>query len=207
MIGRYLVENFDAVDLNGDGVIQYAFLKGDLTSMESIARTRYPIEFANIELRAAGLPELEFFDPDNPNRFQVDPRGAWSAEAAFEIMTANFATFNEANGNMIELVIANNDGMADGAVSALQDIGFNLGDPDRKIPVFGVDATDSAKELIRLGQMTGTVEQSNTAMAEGIWHFIDNVNSGRDFLHGLEGFATHSEIPKKIFIPFVPFTG
>lgn len=45
---------------------------------------------------------------------------------------------------MIELVIANNDEMALGAVSALQAAGYNKSG-GKIIPVFGVDATDAAK--------------------------------------------------------------
>lgn len=49
---------------------------------------------------------------------------------------------------MIELVICNNDGMAEGAVTALNTAGYNLGSESKSIPVFGVDATDAAKSLI-----------------------------------------------------------
>ena len=61
---------------------------------------------------------------------------------------------------MIELVICNNDGMAEGAVSALNDKGYNLGTGKdcKMIPVFGVDATDAAKQLIADGKMTATVK-------------------------------------------------
>ena len=47
---------------------------------------------------------------------------------------------------MVELIICNNDGMAEGAISALQTAGYNNERRQpRTIPVFGVDATDSAK--------------------------------------------------------------
>ena len=59
---------------------------------------------------------------------------------------------------MVELIICNNDGMAEGAVSALQGACYNTGD-GKTIPVFGVDATDSAKQLINEGKMTGTIKQ------------------------------------------------
>ena len=36
--------------------------------------------------------------------------------------------YSEANGNMVELIICNNDGMAEGAVSALQGAGYNTGE-------------------------------------------------------------------------------
>ena len=39
MIGDYLVANYDAVDLNGDGTISYAMMKGDEANIEAIYRT------------------------------------------------------------------------------------------------------------------------------------------------------------------------
>lgn len=54
-----------------------------------------------------------------------------------------------ANEGKIELVIANNDGMAIGCVAALSNIGYNTGAEGTPfIPVIGVDATDAAKDAI-----------------------------------------------------------
>ena len=39
MIGEYLVENYDTVDLNGDGQISYVMFKGQEGNAEAIART------------------------------------------------------------------------------------------------------------------------------------------------------------------------
>ena len=63
-------------------------------------------------------------------------------------MSTALAQYTESNKNMIELVIANNDEMALGAISALQTAGYNK-DGKTVIPVFGVDATDAAKSAIR----------------------------------------------------------
>ena len=38
---------------------------------------------------------------------------------------------------MVELVIANNDNMAEGAISALQSVGYNVEGGDKTIPVYG----------------------------------------------------------------------
>ena len=38
-------------------------------------------------------------------------------------MTTNLSQYNESAGNMIELVICNNDGMAEGVISALGSTG------------------------------------------------------------------------------------
>ena len=153
MIGDYVVENFDTVDLNGDGKISYAMFMGQLGNAEAIYRTQFAVEDANKKLEEAGKPALEFFDPANTDKYQVDQDGAWSATAANNYMTTNLSQYNEGNNNMIELIICNNDGMAEGAVAALNDKGYNTGDPAKTIPVFGVDATDAAKKLIADGKM------------------------------------------------------
>ena len=158
MVGEYLLANWDTVDLNGDGKISYAMFKGDEANVEAIYRTQFGVEDANAVLTEAGKPELEYFDASNTSKYQVDLGGAWSAQAALDYMNTNLSQYNEANGNMIELIICNNDNMAEGAISALETAGYNTGaEGSKTIPVFGVDATDAAKELIAAGKMTGTV--------------------------------------------------
>ena len=105
MIGDYLLANYDAVDLNGDGTISYAMMKGDEANIEAIYRTQFGVEDANAVLTAAGKPALAYFDAANPDCYQVDLGGAWSAAAAKDYMDTNFVSFNEDNGNMIELVM------------------------------------------------------------------------------------------------------
>ena len=150
MIGDYLVEHFDEVDLNKDGKISYAMMKGDEANIEAVFRTQYAVEDANAKLAEKQLPELEYFDASNPDKYQVDQAGAWSAQAAKDYMDTNMITYNEGSNNMIELVICNNDGMAEGVVTSLQSKGYNK-DGGHMIPVFGVDATDNAKVLISEG--------------------------------------------------------
>ncbi|MFQ8758338.1 MAG: hypothetical protein ACLSAF_01620 [Intestinimonas sp.] len=77
MIGEYLVENWDAVDLNGDGKITYAMMKGQEGNAEAEARTQYGVEDANAVLVEAGKPELEYFmGADAATKYQVDPNGS-----------------------------------------------------------------------------------------------------------------------------------
>ena len=47
MIGEYLLANYDAVDLNGDGTISYVMFKGQEGNAEAEARTQYGVEDAN----------------------------------------------------------------------------------------------------------------------------------------------------------------
>lgn len=208
MIGEFLLENYDAVDLNGDGVIQYAMMMGQLGNVEAIYRTQYGVEDANAVLTAAGKPELEYYDSANSDCYQVDQDGNWSAAAANNYMTTNLSQYNEENGNMIELVICNNDGMAEGVISALNDKGYNLGDgSSTTIPVFGVDATDAAKQLIADGKMTGTIKQDAEGMADCIAFLTENAASGKSLMDGTDSYNISENVANKIYIPYATYTG
>ena len=207
MIGDYVVENFDTVDLNGDGKISYAMFMGQLGNAEAIYRTQFAVEDANKKLEEAGKPALEFFDPANTDKYQVDQDGAWSATAANNYMTTNLSQYNEGNNNMIELIICNNDGMAEGAVAALNEKGYNTGDPAKTIPVFGVDATDAAKKLIADGKMVGTIKQDAEGMAACIAQLTQNTADGKELVDGVEKDMISEKVANKIFIPYGIYTG
>lgn len=208
MIGEYLVENFDTVDLNGDGKIQYAMMMGQLGNVEAIYRTQYGVEDANAVLTEAGKAELEYFDAANTDCYQVDQDGAWSSKAANDYMTTNLSQYNEANKNMIELVICNNDGMAEGVISALNDKGYNLGDgSSTTIPVFGVDATDAAKQLIADGKMIGTIKQDADGMAVCIADLVKNAGSGQDVMANTDNYNISENVANKIYIPYATYMG
>lgn len=208
MIGNYLVENFDKVDLNKDGKISYAMFMGQLGNVEAIYRTQFGVEDADKILKENGKPNLEYFDSSNKDSYQVDQDGNWSATAANNYMTTNLSQFNEENSNMIELVICNNDGMAEGAISALNDKGYNLGTSDGKtIPVFGVDATDAAKQLIADGKMTGTIKQDADGMAACIADLTKNATAGKTLMDGTDSYNISENVSNKIFIPYAEYTG
>lgn len=195
MIGEYVKNNFEKVDLNGDGKISYILFKGEEGNNEAIYRTKYAVEDANKILKDNSLPELEFYDNTNANKYHVDQQGKWSAQAANEYMTTALTAFNDANKNMIELVICNNDGMAEGAISALSSAGYNTGG-DKFVPVFGVDATDSAKQLISEKKMIGTIKQDSVGMAEALAHLADNGVKNRDLLDSTEEYNIDENVDK-----------
>lgn len=211
MVGEYVLANYDTIDLNGDGVISYAMMKGDEANIEAIYRTQFGVEDANAVLTAAGKPALQYFDPTNTDCYQVDLGGAWSAQAATDYMNTNLVTYNEANGNMIELVICNNDGMAEGVVATLQANGYNK-EGAHVIPVFGVDATDNAKALIAEGAMTGTVKQDAEGMAAAIAQTATAIAGGAapaDALATLSDprFSVAQDCNAKLFVAYAPYTG
>lgn len=211
MIGEYILANFEDIDVNGDGVISYAMMKGDEANAEAIARTQYGVEDANAVLTAAGKAELQYFDASNTDCYQVDQGGAWSAAAAKEYMDTNFVSYNEENGNLIELVICNNDGMAEGVIASLQERGYNTGD-GHVVPVFGVDATDNAKALIAEGAMTGTIKQDAEGMAAAVSQTVAALLEGKtpaDALAGLndERLSLDADCNTKMYVAYAPYTG
>ena len=215
MVGEYLLANWDTADLNGDGKISYAMFKGDEANVEAIYRTQFGVEDANAVLTEAGKPELEYFDASNTSKYQVDLGGAWSAQAALDYMNTNLSQYNEANGNMIELVICNNDNMAEGAISALEAAGYNTGaEGATVIPVFGVDATDAAKELIAAGKMTGTVKQDAEGMAVAIASVVKATGEGTSMADAVSATsATNPDmytiadgIANKLFVAYAAYT-
>ena len=77
----------------------------------------------------------------------------WDRPKAVEKMKTFLAKF----GDKIDLVLANNDDMALGAIEALRQEGYNTGNPAKYIPVVGVDATAPALQALEQGTLLGTV--------------------------------------------------
>lgn len=205
MIGDYLVKDYDKYDLNKDGKISYIMMMGEKGNKEAIYRTQYAVEDANKVLEAAGKPALEFYDSANTDKYLVDKDGKWSAQAANEYMTTALSSYSDNNKNMIELAICNNDGMAEGVVTALGTAGYNNGG-DKTIPVFGVDATDAAKQLIKAGKMVGTIKQDAEGMAKAIALLAGNVNSGKKLMDGTSDYNVDKDVAK-IRIAYAQYLG
>ena len=180
--GEIMAEIWEAgeFDRNGDDTIQYVMLKGDADNPEAIARTEYSIKTLNdkgIKTEELGL-QVANWDTDKANQ-AVE---AWLAK----------------DGDKIEYVIANNDGMASGAISALQNAGYNKGEADKYIPVFGVDATDEAKDLIEKEFMSATVKQDGEAMAKAVIAMAMNAGKDKDFIDGTDYKYDETEVSVRI---------
>ena len=185
LIGRYVSENFEKIDLNGDGKISYCLFKGQQGNAEAEARTKYAVEDANKVLAKNGKPPLTFYDSKNTNGYLVDQGGNWSNAEANNYMKTILTAYSEAGKNMVELIIANNDEMALGAISALNEAGYNK-EGGKVIPVFGIDATDAAKNKINSGAMTGTIKQDAEGMAEAIVKIVNNFIGEMDAFDGID---------------------
>ena len=204
MVGEYVLANYGSLDLNNDGKISYVMFKGQEGNMEAIARTQYGVEDANAVLAKAGKSELVFYDSANSNNYLVDQNGQWSSAAATDYMSTILAQYSEANNNMVELVIANNDEMALGAISALQAAGYNK-EGGKVIPVFGVDATDAAKEAIKSGSMIGTIKQDADGMAKVITTITQNFLNSKSVFEGVN--ADDVVGTWRVNIPYAAYMG
>lgn len=201
LIGNYLVENYDAVDLNGDGVISYVMFKGQENNPEAEYRTQYSVEDANKILEENGKPALAYYDSAAATQYLVDPNGSWSAAAAQDYMTTILSAYSEANGNMVELVIANNDDMGLGAITALQTAGYNNGEGTTTIPVFTVDGLQGIQDAIAAGNATGAVGQSASGLASAVVTLVQNYQADGDLMSNTEGMNV-DETVAKIRVPY-----
>ena len=178
-----------ALDRNGDGVIQYIMMEGERRHQDTVIRTEGTIQ----ALRDGGL-ELERLDSGIAN---------WDRTQAQALM----AGYLDQYGGQVELVICNNDDMAYGAVMALQNAGYNHGEGTTAIPVFGVDATVVAKDLINNGYMVGTIKQDNVGMADAVATITANLIAGKE--NKFEGLNENYVIVDNWFvqIPYAVYTG
>lgn len=161
-------------DFNGDGKLQYVTLHGGLDNAEAVART---VESAKV-FKDAGIEVV-----------QLEEKVAdWEETKAKEATDAWISRY----GKEIEVIFANNDGMALGALSSLQQAGYNKVndkgeiDKEKYIPVYGVDATEQAVAKVKTGELSGTVKQNNMKMAKGVISLIKNKLSGKDWTEGTD---------------------
>lgn len=164
-------------DRNGDGKIQYVLLKGEPGHPDAEARTKYVTKTLN-EKYSIGTEGLH-----------VDT-GMWDTAMAKDKMDA---WISGPHADKIEVVIANNDGMAMGAVESLKAAGRS------ELPVFGVDALSEAIALIKSGAMAGTVLNDASNQAKATFELAKNLGEGK-----AAGEGTKWTIDNKIVrVPYV----
>ena len=171
--------------------------------MEAEARTKYSVEIANKILSENGKPALKFYDSSNSNGYLVDQGGNWSAQAANDYMKTILSSHSESGGNMVELIIANNDEMALGAIAAIQEIGYNKSG-GKTIPVFGIDATEAAIAKINDGAMAGTIKQDAKGMAEAMVTIVKNFIEGKGTFDGID--KDNVVGTTRVNIPYSPYS-
>lgn len=143
-------------DRNGDGVVQYAMLEGEPGHQDALLRTEYSVK----ALTDGGL-EVEKLASDTAN---------WNRGQA----EAKMQQWLEKYGSEIEVVFANNDDMALGAIDAVQEAGLEM-------PlVVGVDATAPALEAVAAGTLQGTVLNDAQGIAGAMLDLVLALSRGED---------------------------
>lgn len=134
--------NFDEIDVNGDGIIQYVLLEGEAGHQDSIIRSRVSVE----TIKEAGF-EMEMLGDEIAN---------WDRKQAQTKMTALLAGYPR----QIELVLANDDNMALGALDALTEFGVQ-----NNPLIVGVNGQEETITDISEGKILGTA--LNNAQEKG----------------------------------------
>jgi methyl-galactoside transport system substrate-binding protein len=140
MSGQLVVDYWKShpeADKNKDGVLQYVMLKGEPGHQDAELRTKYSIK----AIQDAGIKVQKL----------AEDTAMWDRVKGQEKMAA----FIAAHGKKIEVVLANNDDMALGAIEALKAAGYFKG--GKYLPVVGVDATAPALKALTEGTLLGTV--------------------------------------------------
>ncbi len=164
-------------DLNKDGVIQFVLLKGEPGHPDAEARTKYVIDTLNKD----GL---------KTQQLHLDT-AMWDTAQAKDKMDA---WLSGPNGNKIEVVIANNDAMAMGAVEALK------AHNKSSVPVFGVDALPEALAMVKSGAMAGTVLNDAENQAKATFEMAKNLAAGKPATEG----ANYKLDGKVVRVAYVP---
>lgn len=134
-------------DRNGDGSIQYVVLEGEAGHQDAIIRTEYSVDTM---IQKGILLDKVGYAIANWNRVQ--------ARSKMEQLI-------DSSGTGIELVLANNDDMAMGAIEAYE--GREI--PQEEWPViFGIDGTEVGLQAVVSGKMAGTVYNDKDGQAQAM---------------------------------------
>lgn len=145
-------------DRNGDGSIQYVVLEGEAGHQDSIIRTEYSVDTM---IQKGILLDKVGYAIANWNRVQ--------ARSKMEKLI-------DSSESEIELVLANNDDMAMGAIEAYE---------GREIPrenwpvIFGIDGTEVGLQAVISGKMAGTVYNDKDGQAQAMEALAYALASGK----------------------------
>lgn len=139
------IRNNPAVDRNQDGKIQYVILEGESGHQDAIIRT----ETVADTLKECGI-ELERLDYGIAN---------WNRSQAQHRMTQMIGQYQ----TEIELVLANNDAMALGAIDAYEELDY--AEEERPL-FFGIDGTDAGLQAVKESKLAATVYNDKGGQAK-----------------------------------------
>ena len=160
--GQILVDaykkNPSSLDRNGDGVVSYVLLEGETNHQDSLIRTEWSIQ----TLKDGGVPIRRI----------TGGIANWEKNQASALMEQWLSEY----GTEIELVIANDDDMALGAIDAIERAGIVTG----TIKLVGIDGTPAGQDAFREGKLFGTVESSKEIYAKRIFDTAEELAMGKE---------------------------
>ena len=179
----YFKEHTDA-DKNGDGVIHYALIEGEVNHQDTIQR--------NLGLNDALEVKAYKYEKD------VSIVANWDYNQAYKQFSNYIA--NPAHLASLECIFSNNDAMAGGVIHALQEKGYNLGQNNEKyIPIIGVDATSNGKTLVDKGYMIASLKNDARAQVMLSLKIISLLNEGKSVDSESLGLNVSSQ---SLYVPY-----
>ncbi len=137
----------EEIDINQDGILQYAMLEGEIRHQDSMVRTEWSVQ----SLRDGGaMPEKVTGGIADWERAQ--------ASALTEQWLTDY-------GDQIEVIICNNDDMALGAADAVARAGLDFHN------IVGIDGTPAGRQAVDEGKILGTVVSNLELHAQAIMDF------------------------------------
>lgn len=149
VIDDYLVQ-FKNYDKNKNGQLDMVILQGEKLHHDTITRTNVTLNQLNEKGYSLNVISKNF---DNWNRYKA--------------RTDLLNQIKHVGLNNIEIIFANNDAMALGALDALKTYGYNtdISDSEHFIPIFGVDGLPEMIKEIDAGRITATLISDYSALA------------------------------------------
>jgi len=168
MVAELFTANFrnTKFDRNSDGVVQLVILKGEQGHQDAEKRTDNCVSRLNELGFMTDVMEIEVAD--------------WNRRDGYEAMRRLFTKY----GDRIELVFANNDDMALGAIDFLVNEGVfatGRGAGEQPFVIVGVDGTAVGLESIEKGLLYGTVNNDSVKQADAILTLTDYILNRRSF--------------------------
>jgi methyl-galactoside transport system substrate-binding protein len=195
--------DFDKVDKNGDGVLEYVMLEGQAGHQDATLRTEWSVK----TLISEGF-EVQKLEDEIANwvRSQAETKMTqWLAAYGAAAKSADDKSTDDSAGDSaddsageIEIVFSNNDEMALGAIDALKKSDI----PRVQWPVvIGIDGTPGGLEAVMAGEMAGTVFNDGFGQSEALLALVRYTTDGTAIPSKFK-----LESGKYIRIPYQPIT-
>jgi methyl-galactoside transport system substrate-binding protein len=147
------------IDKNGDGIIQYLVIEGEAGHQDAILRTEYAVD----TLIGAGI--------------KVDKEGSAIANWSREQAQAKVAQYINEGGEDLEVIFANNDDMALGAIDAYKKANIEL---SKRPVIYGIDGTQEGLQALLNGSLAGTVYNDKEGQAKALYELAYDLATHTD---------------------------